>query len=51
MSVTSSRDATSRDQRGEAALGWRKTWWRRLSRTWQALARDNISIMAAGAAY
>jgi membrane protein len=51
MSVTSSRDATSRDQRGEAALGWRKTWWRRLSRIWQALARDNISIMAAGAAY
>jgi membrane protein len=30
----------------------RKTsWWRRLGRVWNALARDNISIMAAGIAY
>jgi membrane protein len=31
--------------------GWRSIWWRRLRRVWRALARDNISIMAAGAAY
>jgi len=51
MSVISRGDATPRDRRGEAALGWRKTWWRRLRRVGQALTRDNISIMAAGAAY
>jgi membrane protein len=51
MSVISRGDATARDRRGEAALGWRKTWWRRLRRVGQALTRDNISIMAAGAAY
>jgi membrane protein len=31
--------------------GWRSIWWRRLRRVWRALTRDNISIMAAGAAY
>lgn len=52
MSVISSRGATTaRDERNPAQLGWRKSWWRRLQRVWGALARDNISIMAAGAAY
>jgi membrane protein len=31
--------------------GWRRIWWRRLRWIWQAVARDNLSIMAAGAAY
>jgi membrane protein len=29
----------------------RSNWWRRLYRVWNSLARDNISIMAAGIAY
>src|SRR5579863_4093924 len=31
--------------------GWRRIWWRHLRRVGQALSRDHISIMAAGAAY
>jgi hypothetical protein len=40
-----------RTGKGKAQPGWPKIWWRRLRRVWLALARDNISIMAAGAAY
>jgi membrane protein len=36
---------------GKRKRGWRETWLRRLRRVWAALSRDNISIMAAGAAY
>jgi membrane protein len=45
MSVMSRRAATKTQQ------GWRTVWWRHLRRVWRALVRDNISIMAAGAAY
>jgi membrane protein len=52
MSVISSRAAdTDHHPRGERKPTGYKLWWRRLRRVWAALARDNISIMAAGAAY
>src|ERR1700722_6362827 len=52
MSAISSRAAAkTRNGYGKIRLGWRKIWWRRLRRVWRALGRDNISIMAAGAAY
>jgi membrane protein len=52
MSLVSGRPTTkTRYGKGKAQPGWRKIWWRRLRRVWLALARDNISIMAAGAAY
>jgi membrane protein len=51
MSLVSGRAASTRNSPGKTKPGWRKTWWRRLRRVWLALARDNISIMAAGAAY
>jgi membrane protein len=43
--------APTRTGKGKAQLGWRRIWWRRQRRVWLALARDNISIMAAGTAY
>ena len=35
----------------KAEPGWQSIWWQCLRRVWKALARDNLSIMAAGAAY
>ena len=52
MSLVSSRPtAPPRNGKGKKLLGWQRIWWRRLHRVWLALARDNISIMAAGTAY
>ena len=45
MSTTSDRTTI------KSQPDWQSIWWRQLRRVWQALARDNISIMAAGAAY
>jgi len=52
MSALPNRDAlTPRNPRAPSQLRWRRVWWGRLGRVYTALARDNISIMAAGAAY
>src|ERR1700733_6770446 len=42
---------TARTRTGRAIGGVRRSWRKRLGRVWQALGRDNISIMAAGIAY
>jgi membrane protein len=52
MSPVSSRpDARSLHSRDKTGFGGGKIWLRRLRDVWRALAQDNISIMAAGAAY
>jgi membrane protein len=51
MSLVTSRATAIRNSPGKAKRGWRKIWWRHLRRVGLALGRDNISIMAAGAAY
>jgi membrane protein len=52
MSALPSRDPPlSRASNGGGGRQWRRVWWRRLVRVWNALGRNNISILAAGAAY
>lgn len=52
MSVLPSREtALARNSREKTGRQWRRAWWQRLVRVWSALGRNNISILAAGAAY
>src|SRR5258707_12381724 len=51
MSVPSSGNAVSSSLTGERGAQQPRKVWGLLSRVWSALQQDNISIMAAGAAY
>jgi len=51
MSVLPSREPLTRTSRRGVGRQWRRAWRRRLVRVWNALGRNHVSILAAGAAY
>src|ERR1700733_10046982 len=51
MSDTPIRYSAPSSTESAGGMRRRSSWWQRLHRVWNSLARDNISIMAAGIAY